>query len=616
MCFVTPLNSDDEERVVAMESMLNSLNINTMQLHTNDAAGGSNKTVAQVHGGPSLSDSTAALFSAALSPFQDPNVMEISPGLDDVDSGEYVTITDIGPKAKATDSTHLRLANSKTEYVSLNELPCDSAKVAEVTSSQSNIKLRPNANGVFMYDSNSLRYKRGLCTTFKEAPLPSSARLKSIGHTIGATVASQTKRMNAVGSPPFVNKMALASDCDDQHDVYVTLAGSNETIKKEIEMRSNAKGKHCMKCENDRRIITISRSFLFFPPEIDTRENKAKSSSWPISSSMAKSFLVKTEKQKRRLSWESLTSAKPIQALRKTFPVIKSNRTKSKTSGTPNFKTSTPLKNAADSAMDHSFDSTFDSFGNSTAITLINESDKSNESVRSSTCRDRLGVPKTSLNDFKRLLLLTTAGKNATAKPSAVEQLKLKRDLAAAAAAAAATPQEPQAMKILDLSCSPKSFTNRRILQSSNASPFKKTNLASPRSRWKYNSFSKNAIASIPEANAEEDECGSGAVVINIHMPITPPKLIVPKSDSENVKKMSVIAESESAIIDTHVSMAENIFLQTEENNFMRGEVKPAIFATKISQKPLIARKPNIAQATAATDEAHTKSQKTLETSF
>lgn len=238
MCVITPLNSDDEERVVAMESMLNSLNINTMQLRISETPDGNNKTVAQVHGGPSLSDSTAALFSAALSPFQDnPNAMKASPSIDDVDSGEYVTITDIGAKTKSKpmDPALVLLANSKTEYVSLNELPSNSAKVAELTDAQENVKLRPNANGLFMYDSNSLRYKRSLCSTFKEAPLPATTRSKS-------TLTSQTKRMNTEGSPPFVDKMALASIRDDQHDVYVTLVGSTDENKKEIETDLIKKG--------------------------------------------------------------------------------------------------------------------------------------------------------------------------------------------------------------------------------------------------------------------------------------------------------------------------------------------------------------------------------------
>lgn len=210
MCVITPLNSDDEERVVAMESMLNSLNINT---------------VAQVHGGPSLSDSTAALFRAALSPFHDDaNTVHVSPAVDQVDSGEYVTITDIGTKtkARATKPMQMLFEKSKTEYVSLNELPgSNSDKVTEAAVKQSNIKLKPNANGIFMYDSNSLRYKRSLCTTFKETAPPTPVRSK-------LTVISQIKGMNKVSSPPFVNKMELDDDGDDdQHDVYVTLAGKD-----------------------------------------------------------------------------------------------------------------------------------------------------------------------------------------------------------------------------------------------------------------------------------------------------------------------------------------------------------------------------------------------------
>lgn len=375
-----------------------------------------------------------------------------------------------------------------------------------------------------------------------------------------------------------------------------------------------------MVSDTGREVIQIRRlnrfPFCQFT-DIDEQEREAKSASWPISSSMAKAFEVKIVKKKHRFSWELLSSTKGIQALRKSLPSMKFNRNKSKTSETPNFKTSTPVK--GDSTMNHT---TIDSFGNSTLIPSIHAStNKSNETTRSTTCSDRLGVPKTSLNDFKRLLL-TTAGKKAAPKPSAVEQLKLKRDLAAAAAAAAAAAQEAQPMRILDLTSSPKSFTNRRMLQSSNASPFKKSNLASPRSRWKYSTFNKMPIAPIPEANAE-DECGSGAVVIDIHMPVTPPKITASKETSEIIRTKPVIVDPaprvEPMVIETNLSMEENIFLQTEENNFMKGEVRPAIFTTKISQKPTVARKPiGLSKATTAiaSDECSTKSQKTLETSF
>lgn len=618
MCVITPLNSDDEERVVAMESMLNSLNINTMQLRINETSDGINQTVAQVHGGPSLSDSTAALFTAALSPFQDDhNAIHVSPSIDDVDSGEYVMITDIGAPAKPrpTHPTHVLLSNSKTEYVSLDELPGNSAKVAPLTDAQSNVKLKPNANGLFLYDSSSLRYKRSLCTTFKEAPLPASLRAPP-------TRTSQTKRTNAEGSPPFVDKMAMANaDAgDDQHDVYVTLAGRDNNHEMEIATNLIKNGE---KQPNDS--LNLRKLIIFFQfTEIEAKEREAKSASWPISSSMARAFEVKKVKKKHRFSWELLTSIKSIQVLRKSLPSLKSGRSKSKASGgASQFKTSTPLKGdpAVNSIATDASNNSLDHFGSNTSIPPISASiSKSNETTRSTTCSDRLGVPKTSLNDFKRLLL-TTAGKKATAKPSAVEQLKLKRDQAAAAAAAAAAAQDAaQPLKILDLSASPKSFATRRMLQSSNSSPFKKTNLASPRSRWKYNTFNKMPIASIPEANAE-DEGGSGAAVIDIHMPVTPPKAIVPKPTDEIATKPVIVDSTpkpESMVIETNFPMEENIFLQTEENNFMRGEVRPAIFSTKISQKPMVARKPAnvVSNVTTVTDECSTNSQKALETSF
>lgn len=213
MCAITPLNSDDEERVIAMESMLSSLNINKIQ-----AKQGGGRTVAQVHEDPSDAHlSGSQMFSAALSPFKLLADDSLLNNLDAVDAiGEYVTLTDIDranvPPNRRNEMNFGLLSN--TEYVSLNELP-NAAGLADSDKLRKSA-VKPNADGIFVYDSNSLRYKRSLCSTFKESNSP--------GKLGASSAASDSNWMNTSGSPPFDEKMESSSNWSDQNDVYVTLA--------------------------------------------------------------------------------------------------------------------------------------------------------------------------------------------------------------------------------------------------------------------------------------------------------------------------------------------------------------------------------------------------------
>lgn len=341
----------------------------------------------------------------------------------------------------------------------------------------------------------------------------------------------------------------------------------------------------------------------------------AKSDTWPVTK------VDNLKEMKRRFSWENITKTKESKKrharkflLPLDFSAKKSLPSKSKST----FKTSTPLKNASGKQTSHKSNVSDSSFGNSTSISQVTFN-----KPQTTTCSDRLGVPKTSLNDFKKLLLNATNNKKIPTKPSAVEQLKLKND-----ALKASSP-----MKILDLSCSPKSFTNRRVLQqpqTSSLSPYKKTNLMSPKSRWKYGSFNRSFIASIPEANVEDDATSidsqnteTDETLDNTPIYSTPQKKPL-HDQNANITKASptteievfepIIAKTESSpetgIIETNFSMKENIFLQAEENNFMRGEVKMygASLAKKTKLKPIA----EVSQ----TSEDLTTSGPTLETSF
>lgn len=232
ICIITPLNSDDEDRVAAMESMLSSLNINQKDLPLNELS--EERTVAQVHS-PS---------SAPLNAIGEENREKH----DEIDAGEYVTISDIGTRSHPTSSYRVSdivcndldrvlSGNNKIEYVSLNELPCNANFDGNLLADSKNVRLisgtnvKLNANGMFVYDSNTLRYKRSLCTTFKGADAAATASTDAIGDGSKIVtsklqnddVVTEDNRTSSDSSPPFEK---MASDCNSTglDDVYVTLA--------------------------------------------------------------------------------------------------------------------------------------------------------------------------------------------------------------------------------------------------------------------------------------------------------------------------------------------------------------------------------------------------------
>lgn len=189
----------------------------------------------------------------------------------------------------------------------------------------------------------------------------------------------------------------------------------------------------------------------------------------------------------------------------------------------------------------------------------------------SQTCSDRMGTPKTTLMDFKKLLL-TKAGKSSivAAKPSAVEQLRLARESAAAKATVAAAHNH--SMNILDLSGSPKTFANRRMLRQGNfGSPSKTLGQSvskhmSPRSAWKFNNYRTDVMSTaIPEVNSEEDTSPNNSK--DRQTGLSPQRIIRPAA----VK--SIDLQDEPKVVEESISLKDNIFMQAEENNFTKGEV-------------------------------------------
>ncbi|KFB53254.1 AGAP001583-PA-like protein [Anopheles sinensis] len=192
------------------------------------------------------------------------------------------------------------------------------------------------------------------------------------------------------------------------------------------------------------------------------------------------------------------------------------------------------------------------------------------------TCSDRLGTPKTSLMDFKKLLLAHGTKSHASpgSKMSAVEMLKKSKE--AAAAASANRPQETPGspgggMAILDMSASPKMYSFRRIAQQGNygGSPTKGSGGkgVGSRSNWRYNNMRTGVISTaIPEANSEED-------IQPIDRSKSTEESEPPGSNSKGPIPPEKMAQLASDLEQTISSIKENIFLKEDENNFMKGEV-------------------------------------------
>lgn len=194
ICVITPLTSDDEDRVAVMGNMLTNLNLNVTSDNVREE-----QTIVQVHKDcmrderenkenikSLVSELKRDLSLMNVSPFKEAALAERN--RDETD-GDYVTIMGSSSNQYNTIQSNLDAVLSgsldlTTEYVSLNELPVTS-NYAGIFADKANAKNRSglpgqsvvrNNNGKFVYDSSSLRYKRGLCTTFKD-PVEESAKI-------------------------------------------------------------------------------------------------------------------------------------------------------------------------------------------------------------------------------------------------------------------------------------------------------------------------------------------------------------------------------------------------------------------------------------------------------
>ncbi|XP_017112115.1 serine-rich adhesin for platelets isoform X1 [Drosophila elegans] len=196
---------------------------------------------------------------------------------------------------------------------------------------------------------------------------------------------------------------------------------------------------------------------------------------------------------------------------------------------------------------------------------------------RLNTCADRIGQSKTTLMDFKKLLLAKSAKASPVQrKVSAVELLKKSTQatpspvsvpapkISVAGQKAPSTGSKPtinSSLKLLDLSGSPKTFANRRMLRQGQFGSPSKT--FAPKMRGPVNVVAAAAApprtdimsTTIPEANSEEDQ-----------------------SNTSGGSRAS--SEAGETTAPSSFDLKRNFFLQTEENNFMRGELKPSFART------------------------------------
>uniref|UniRef100_A0A182QAN6 Wiskott-Aldrich syndrome protein family member n=1 Tax=Anopheles farauti TaxID=69004 RepID=A0A182QAN6_9DIPT len=196
------------------------------------------------------------------------------------------------------------------------------------------------------------------------------------------------------------------------------------------------------------------------------------------------------------------------------------------------------------------------------------------------TCSDRLGTPKTSLMDFKKLLLAHGTKSHATpgSKMSAVEMLKKSKETVTTRPSKEQPGSPAGNMTILDMSASPKMYSFRRIAQQGGyggGSPTKGAGGkgAAARSNWRYNNIRTGVISTaIPEANSEED-----ILPVDGTRTGADDKRCSSNSSGSSGSSSSTVVQAndtlESGVEETITSFKENIFLKEDENNFMRGEI-------------------------------------------
>lgn len=192
----------------------------------------------------------------------------------------------------------------------------------------------------------------------------------------------------------------------------------------------------------------------------------------------------------------------------------------------------------------------------------------------SSTCSDRLGTPKTSLMDFKKLLLNKNTSR--PGKISAVELLKLSKSNIAKAPSPIPGSLN-SSMNILDLSGSPKTFATRRMIRQGQFGPNLSNSPSKSSSKqkhaWRLQNMRTDVISTaIPEAaNDEEQESASNTNQQRKPIEIKKSPEIVIKDVTEDEAE---IESEQAAETNKVVNLKENLFIKQQENNFTENEIR------------------------------------------
>lgn len=186
-----------------------------------------------------------------------------------------------------------------------------------------------------------------------------------------------------------------------------------------------------------------------------------------------------------------------------------------------------------------------------------------NVEIPSSTCQDRLGTPKTSLMDFKKLLL----NKNAPPKVGKISAVELlQKSKVNVQKATSPTPGMNSSINILDLSGSPKTFATRRMIRQGQFGPSLSNSPSKQKNAWRLQNMRTDVISTaIPEAaNDEEQESAA-----NSNQQTKP--IEIKKSPEIVIKD---VTEVDAEVEANKVNFRENLFIKQQENNFTENEIR------------------------------------------
>lgn len=191
----------------------------------------------------------------------------------------------------------------------------------------------------------------------------------------------------------------------------------------------------------------------------------------------------------------------------------------------------------------------------------------------STTCSDRLGTPKTSLMDFKKLLLNKTST-SPRAKISAVELLKMtKANAAKATSPVTVGGSSSSPMNILDLSGSPKTFATRRMIRQGQFGSLGANSPTKPQKQkqaWRLQTPRTDVISTaIPEVANDEEQQQQLTPEPNKRAPI------------EVIKSPEIVINE----CEEPTPLKENVFIKQDENNFTETEIRDAKKSAHIQQR-------------------------------